>query len=52
MCKSNHSGSGSALHSLDETQLWSEIEAQGDDFVREWSTLLRGTKQTNRETIM
>lgn len=49
--RSNASGSGSALHSMDETQLWSEIEAQGGDIAREWSSLLRGQKQSSRESI-
>lgn len=48
--QSHGSGSGSALHSMDETQLWSELEAQGVDVMKEWTSLLRH-RQTSRESI-
>ncbi|XP_055689446.1 uncharacterized protein LOC129793453 isoform X4 [Lutzomyia longipalpis] len=46
-------GSGSALHSMDENQLWSELEAQGGELLREWSSLLRvnGSKPGTRDSI-
>lgn len=52
MCQSVHSGSASALHSMDETHLWSELEAQGGEVMREWGTLLRGSRQSSRDTMM
>ncbi|XP_055703368.1 uncharacterized protein LOC129801922 isoform X4 [Phlebotomus papatasi] len=54
VARSNGSGgSGSALHSMDENQLWSELEAQGGELLREWSSLLRvnGTKPSTRDSI-
>lgn len=52
MVRSNvASGSGSALHSMDETQLWSEIEAKGADLIPEWCALIRNQKKSSRESI-
>lgn len=52
MTHSNYSGSGSALHSLDEAQLFSELEQQGGTVLREWSTLLRSSRNNSRDRIM
>lgn len=52
MCQSVQSGSVSALHSLDDHQLWSELEAQGGEVMREWGTLLRDSRQSSRDTMM
>ncbi|XP_059615431.1 uncharacterized protein LOC132260991 isoform X3 [Phlebotomus argentipes] len=52
VARSNGSGSGSALHSMDENQLWSELEAQGGELLREWSSLLRvNGKPSTRDSI-
>lgn len=49
-CQSVHSGSGGALHSMGEAQLWSEWESQGGGIMHEWSTLMRGPKPSNMNT--
>ncbi|GAB0092567.1 hypothetical protein DMENIID0001_075700 [Sergentomyia squamirostris] len=53
MQRSSGGSSGSALHSMDENQLWSELEAQGGELLREWSSLLRvnTTKNSARDSI-
>ncbi|XP_062552564.1 uncharacterized protein LOC134217768 isoform X4 [Armigeres subalbatus] len=55
--RSNVSGSASALHSMDELQLWSELENKGGQLMHEWSKLLRSQRNsisnnnTSRESI-
>lgn len=48
--RSNASGSASALHSLDELQLWSELENKGGQLMHEWSKLLRSQRNSNNNT--
>lgn len=43
--------SGSVLASMDETELWSELEAKGADLIPEWCSLLRSQKKNSRESI-
>lgn len=43
--------SGSVLASMDETELWSELEAKGADLIPEWCSLLRSQKRNSREII-
>ena len=62
MGQSVHSGSASALHSMDETQLWSEWEAataggsnanNAGGMMHEWSSLMRGAKSNGgRDSVM
>ncbi|XP_062710499.1 serine-rich adhesin for platelets isoform X5 [Aedes albopictus] len=48
--RSNASGSASALHSMDELQLWSELENKGGQLMHEWSKLLRSQRNSNNNT--
>ncbi|XP_058836501.1 uncharacterized protein LOC131693044 isoform X3 [Topomyia yanbarensis] len=48
--RSNASGSVSALHSMDELQLWSELETKGGTLMHEWSKLLRSQRNSNNNT--
>ncbi|XP_065079098.1 probable serine/threonine-protein kinase DDB_G0282963 isoform X6 [Ochlerotatus camptorhynchus] len=48
--RSNASGSTSALHSMDELQLWSELENKGGQLMHEWSKLLRSQRNSNYNT--
>lgn len=54
MCQSVHSGSTSALHSMDEAQLWSEWETHGGSgMMHEWSSMMRGPKPNcGRDSVM
>ncbi|XP_058462765.1 uncharacterized protein LOC131437435 isoform X3 [Malaya genurostris] len=45
--RSTASGSASALHSMHELQLWSELETKGGTLMHEWSKLLRQTQRSN-----
>ncbi|XP_038114955.1 uncharacterized protein LOC6031081 isoform X8 [Culex quinquefasciatus] len=47
--RSNASGSASGLHSMDELQLWSELENKGQ-LMHEWSKLLRSQRNSNNNT--
>lgn len=44
------SGHGSALHSLDETQIMNELAQQGGQVMKEWTTLLNARQLTNGRT--
>ncbi|XP_055632106.1 uncharacterized protein LOC129771963 isoform X3 [Toxorhynchites rutilus septentrionalis] len=48
--RSNASGSASALLSMDELQLWSELENKGGQLMHEWSKLLRSHRSSNNNT--
>uniref|UniRef100_A0A1Q3G1T7 Uncharacterized protein n=1 Tax=Culex tarsalis TaxID=7177 RepID=A0A1Q3G1T7_CULTA len=48
--RSNASGSASGLHSMDELQLWSELENKGGQLMHEWSKLLRSQRNSNNNT--
>lgn len=50
--RSNHSGSGSGLHSMDEAQLWNELETKGSGVFKEWSNLLKNSRTNSRDNIM
>lgn len=51
MPQSIHS-SASALHSLDHTQLLSELDAKGHaDTMREWNSLFRTARMLNRDSM-
>uniref|UniRef100_A0AAG5D8C4 Uncharacterized protein n=1 Tax=Anopheles atroparvus TaxID=41427 RepID=A0AAG5D8C4_ANOAO len=41
VARSSVAGSATGLHSMDELQLWSELENKGGHIIREWSSLLR-----------
>ncbi|XP_058166812.1 nuclear pore complex protein DDB_G0274915 [Anopheles ziemanni] len=41
VARSSVGGSATGLHSMDELQLWSELENKGGHIIREWSSLLR-----------
>ncbi|XP_055601549.1 probable serine/threonine-protein kinase nek3 [Uranotaenia lowii] len=49
MARSNASGSTSALHSMDELQLFAELENKGGQLMHEWSKLLRTTTQQQQK---
>uniref|UniRef100_A0A182PKR8 Uncharacterized protein n=1 Tax=Anopheles epiroticus TaxID=199890 RepID=A0A182PKR8_9DIPT len=46
VARSSIGGSATGLHSMDELQLWSELENKGGHIIREWSTLLRSSPQS------
>lgn len=51
MSQSIH-GSGSALHSLDHSQLLCELDAKGQtDAMKEWSSLFRTARMLNRDSM-
>ncbi|XP_035917213.1 mucin-19 isoform X4 [Anopheles stephensi] len=45
VARSSMGGSATGLNSMDELQLWSELENKGGHIIREWSTLLRSSPQ-------
>nr|XP_040225182.2 uncharacterized protein LOC120950873 isoform X2 [Anopheles coluzzii] len=47
VARSSMGGSANGLNSMDELQLWSELENKGGHIIREWSTLLRSSPQSN-----
>ncbi|XP_049291029.1 nuclear pore complex protein DDB_G0274915 isoform X3 [Anopheles funestus] len=56
VARSSMGGSATGLNSMDELQLWSELENKGGHIIREWSTLLRSSPQsisnsTNRSQL-
>uniref|UniRef100_A0A182R0X0 Uncharacterized protein n=1 Tax=Anopheles farauti TaxID=69004 RepID=A0A182R0X0_9DIPT len=46
VARSSMGGSATGLNSMDELQLWSELENKGGHIIREWSTLLRSSPQS------
>ncbi|XP_050073399.1 serine-rich adhesin for platelets isoform X2 [Anopheles maculipalpis] len=46
VARSSMGGSVTGLNSMDELQLWSELENKGGHIIREWSTLLRSSPQS------
>ncbi|EAA11104.5 AGAP005803-PA [Anopheles gambiae str. PEST] len=47
VARSSMGGSANGINSMDELQLWSELENKGGHIIREWSTLLRSSPQSN-----
>ncbi|XP_053676827.1 mucin-4 [Anopheles nili] len=51
VARSSVGGSATGLHSMDELQLWSELENKGGHIIREWSTLLRSNPHSMTNSI-